>query len=379
MALNSMTPKHTPWENLRGADLSAFAASDSAQKIPQTFVKYLAQHGTTADFYAYINQQSEPLEKCLQVHRYFVRASTQWLIEQLSAPNDPQKVAHTHCLVVHDIISGNCPKKLLAHIDFNKMTPKQHKDLFFRLAANGFYDTIRANRSVFEPLCKNDHTGTFLYALSAGWDVTQCINGPLETPQQRNAYFIACCKGGFLDKAITVGARTPKTIGTAFVGAIARRPSNVSLILNHLYDTYPQTPWHLYCTPSVVRNVLGISVPLAEKLIAHLLEHAPQQFKAGAKNIALSTMIERNIDGLALLMPHLHPKDRIELLIHANEFESAPCIEVIVEALPDIQPQALLNAVGTNCEPLQEVLNHMQARRLRDSTHVTKPTAKRKM
>lgn len=379
MELNSMALKHNHWERLRGADLSAFAASNSVQEISQAFVKHLAQHGTHEDFFSYINQQTNPTDKCFVVHHFFPQAAQAWLIDQLLHAHTVQQTANLHYKITHQIIDDNLPKKMLQHIDFTTMTQVQHKTLFFELISNDFHSLVTENWNVFEKVCAKTPQDCYLYALSYGLDLGDHIAWSAKTAHERDQYFVACCTGGFLDRITQLRATNEAMAVDAFAGVLRHRPANALEILDHVWTSHPSAPWH---TQIFLRPLAKFSLPLAHNLIKYYKITDKHLYNSAALDLLEHAVETKNKELVEFAVPHIKPRDRVEMLVVATATHHRPSIEIILSSFnPHDLPKALHWIPHEQKSMVDEILNQMQSERIKEHllTCVTNTTVKRKM
>lgn len=367
------------WSILRGSELSSFAASTNVQQISQAFVKHLAQHGTTSDFEAYINQQVNPIEKCFAVHYLFPQAAQAWLITQLSTQATAQDTANLHYHITQQIIEKNLPKKMFKYVDFEKMTQVQHKTLFFKLVCNSFQSNVVENWNVFKKVCAKTPKDYYLYALSYGLDLGDHIAWTAQNTYERDQYFVACCSGGFLDRATQMHASNQAMAVDAFAGVLKNRPPKAHEILEYVWVSHPTAPWH---TQILLRPLANFSLPLANKLMEYYKTYDQNMHQDAAMDLIEHAIETKNKDLVKFILPHIKPRDRVEMLVLATTTKHRPSIEVILASFkPQDQPKVLHWIPHEHKFLIQEILNQLQSQRIREHVpnNVTKTATKRKM
>lgn len=366
------------WSILRGEDLSAFAASTNVQEISQSFVRHLAQHGTHDDFAAYINQQTNPIEKCFAVHYLFPAAAQAWLVAQLSTQSTPQSTANLHYHITEKIIGTVLPKKMFNHVDFTKMTEVQHKTLFFRLVCNNVHAKVVENWNVFEKICAKNPKDHYLYALSYGLDLGGHVVWSPKTSHERDQYFVACCTGGFLERVKKLRSTSQTMAVDAFAQTLKNRPPNAHEILEHVWTTHPNAPWH---TQVLLRPLANFSLPLAKRLMEYYKTHDKKLYNSAALDLLEHAIETKNKDVVEFALPHIKPRDRVDMVVLATTIKHRPSIEIILASFKPQDHHKMLHWIPQEHKNMvNEILSQLQAKRIGEQLNsVTKSAIKRKM
>lgn len=371
-------PISMDWSALRGEDLSAFAASTNVQEISQTFVQHLARHGTQQDFAAYINQQANPIEKCFAVHGLFPTAAQAWLIAQLSQQPTVQATANLHYHITQQIVAHNLPKKMFTHVDFAKMTDLQHTMLFFKLVDSGFQSKIVEHWSLFQKICAKSPKRHYLYALSYGLDLGKHIQWSAKTILESAQYFVACCSGGFLERVKKLRSTSQTMAVDAFAQTLKNRPPNAYEILEHVWNTHPNAPWH---TQVLLRPLANFSLTLAKRLMEYYKIHDKHLYNSAALDLLEHAIETKNKDVVEFALPHIKPRDRVDMVVLATTTKHRPTIEIILSSFKPQEHHTVLHWVPQEHKNMvNEILSQMQAKRIEEQLNSgTKSATKRKM
>lgn len=366
------------WGDLKGGDLSAFATSTNVQEISLGFVKHLAQHGTHGDFAAYINQQANPIQKCFAVHGLFPGAAQAWLVAQLSTQQTDLETANLHYKITQQIIGGNLPQKMLEHVDFTKMKDLQHQMLFFKLVSHGFQSTVENNIISFKNLLSKKPKECYLHALSYGWDLRKHIVWSAQTQHERDQYFVACCAGGFFDRATQLRATNEKMAVDAFAGVLKNRPPNAHKILEYLWNTHPNAPWH---TQVLLRPLANFSLSLASQLMEYYKINDKRFYKNASMDLLEHAIETKNKDLVEFALPHMTPSDRVEMLVLATTTKHRPSVEIILASFKPQEHHKVLRWIPHEQKNMvNEILSQLQAKRIEEHLNsVTKSATTRKI
>lgn len=367
------------WDNLVGKELSAFAASANVQQISQAFVKHLAQNGTTSDFEAYINQQVNPIEKCFAVHHLFPSAAQSWLIAQLSAQTTAQDTANLHYHITQQIVDNNLPKKMFKYVDFEKMTQVQHNTLFFKMVSNSVPSKVVENWNVFKKVCAKNPKDYYLYALSYGLDLGDRIAWTANTQHERDQYFVACCSGGFLDRIKHLQTTNQAMAVDAFASVLRNRPPNAHEILDYVWNTHTNAPWH---TNVLLRPLANLSLTLANKLMEYYKIHDKNLYNSAALDLLEHAIETKNKNVVKFALPHILPRDRVDMVVLPATTKHRPSIEIILSSFKPKDHHTVLHWIPhEHKNTVSEILSQLQAQRIEEHlpTVMTKSIKKRKM
>lgn len=318
------------WKHLQGEKLAAFAASPQVLQETPNLIAHIAKHGTVDDFKNVINQYETPVNYCTHVYRRFPHAAEQWLLNALTAEED---TALTHYEVVLGVLANDVPKKFLPHINFTVLSDAQLEYLFFPLLRNDLKEHIIKNWGVFAPLASNPSNVNqkVLEAAAKGWDLAALLNW-VPTSDNRDSYFKCCCQGGLLEQAKrSLAPTTAATIGNAFVETCIQHPKNAEEVLSYLWDTYPNTPWHVF--KNILSRVCTVSPTLTGKMLAHFKTHDPQSLADEARNISCFAAAHGKVDLMHQFLPYVHPTLHHEVVANALECKNKNALNSLL-ALP---------------------------------------------
>lgn len=318
------------WKYLQGDKLAAFAASPKVLQETPNLIAHIAKHGTVDDFNNVINQHQTPVKYCTQVYRRFHQAAEQWLLNALSAEED---TALTHYEVVRGVLSNDVPKKFLPHINFTLLSEDQLENVFLPLLRNDLKEHIIKNWKVFAPVASNTSNSNqkVCEAAAKGWDLAALVNWS-PTSDNRNLYFKCCCQGGLLEQAKrSPNAPTFEVVGRAFIETCIKHPKNAEDVLNYLWNTFPNTPWHVFS--QIMSRVCTVSPTMTEKMITHFETHNAQGLKEEAREISCFAAAHGKVDLMHQFLPYVHPTLHHEVVANAIECKNKDALKSLL-ALP---------------------------------------------
>lgn len=316
------------WKHLQGDKLATFAASPKVLQETPNLIAHIAKHGTVDDFNNVINQHQTPVKYCTHVYRRFPHAAEQWLLNALNAGE-----ALTHYEVVRGVLANDVPKKFLPQINFSVLSDDQLENVFLPLLRHDLKEHIIKNWNVFAPVTRNTSNVNqkVWEAAAKGWDLAALINWS-PTSDNRDVYFKCCCQGGLLEQAKRSPVPTTlATVGHAFIETCMKHPKNAEEVLKYLWDTYPNTSWHVF--DHILSRVCTVSPTLTEKMVAHFKTHDPQSLTDEARNISCFAAAHGKVDLMHQFLPYVHPTLHHEVVANALECKNKNALNSLL-ALP---------------------------------------------
>lgn len=387
-----------PWKKLRGDELSAYAASIQASDQWGDFAKHLAKHGTLQDFNNFVERDRRPLEKCLAVFADHPTAALDWIVQHLqhSTQTDPKLISQTHYTIakfVCDNMSqlGECARAVFQHIDLKKMERVHQRGIIKPLLHSGLHHIIEQDWEMYKPLLDSFTPAQLenhvMFAAYFGFNLHERIHWSPTYYKNTEDLFVACCVGGLLQAAknLHLSEKKHAVIVEAFVKTSNPlnkiRAANCSEVLNHLWDTYPNTPWH---SSLDVWHVLGVCPTLDQKIVGYFQRTAPHALEQHVGVLACKAVEDNNTPLFNVVFPFVPSEDQTEVVARAL-FSRRKAILKTVLALPNGEQvfHQTLNECSLRNETRQWAENFsstLQRRALEKSIKtIDAPQMKRKM
>lgn len=369
------------WDNLTPAQLSEWAANTPVRVADPSFVAHLRHNGTIADFHQYIDRVDNPLSDCVKLHKDFPQAVEDWLrTKLLQNPN----TSPIHRALVEAVVDEFLPSSFLSWVRYPEMSWRDKRIVVHRLAAHRFYDELAAHWDEFVEVFTNPENPAaqddLLAVVSHGFNADQRLNWKPITEKESELYFYVCCVGGFVDRLPHINIQNNDTlILRSFIWTAVHKPPRAAQVLEYLYDNYPLTPWH---SEYVLDKIAALSLPLAERHIAHLQQCNPNMLRQEVVDLACESIEENTPHLLNLALARVHPDDLRDVVFSSLRANQKDCLETIIATrYEDIDLPSLLEWLPPPYAPdVQEVFNKLQSQRLR--AHLQGPiaeSAKRKM
>lgn len=330
------------WSGYRGETLTAFAKSgpkfDTGKEI-QDFASHLEKYGTADDFAAWA--ATDP--------SFWLRYSAMGLLAQCPTVSSPVLI-HTlensldrdlHGTVAHEMlrlapVQEHRPvvQNVLNHVNYSLCSSSVLHSLVHNLMRGRFFDVMEKKWSVFEPTLKQDLQQNILDAARLGWDLRSKIEG---TPSNHSKYFEDCCEGNLLHRVQELAGKPIKTasITRGFYKAAQNHHESV---VRHLWDTYPNTPWHGdQEATSVLTAAIDVSWEMGQKILEHHQRHYPELIFTMRGTLMQQAIRRNNPQLFAFLEPHTNKTEWFSLYKEAVvcEFEKAV---VMLLRRPDSHP-----------------------------------------
>lgn len=387
-----------PWKHLRGEELSAYAASMHAADQWGAFAKHLAAHGTVQDFHHFVERDSKPVEKCLEVFSSNPVAALDWIKKYLNTPqSDPHNLSRAHLFVgkfVCDHLSGfKDPKSahaIFEHIDFAAMTKFHKIELFKPLVCGGLHFVIEKNWDTYKPLMeglmKSKLANYVTFSAFFGFNLHDRINWRPSHYQNKHDLFVSCCIGGLVDglKYISVSEEKHLLLIDAFCKTVnpvhRERSENFERVLNHLWDTYPNTPWHQ--EGRVLQAIRHTSPQLAQKIVHYFQHNAPHTLHIQANIIARKSLADKNKELFKIVAPFVGQDSLPEVVESVICYRQKFAVKTIV-SLPNgdqIFAKMMTSYKGEDRQWAEHAYNTLQASRLKKTLTIEGvSSAKRKI
>lgn len=366
------------WINLRGTELAAFAASSQVLKEGEIFIGHLEKYGTPTDFNNAINQHEQPLAHCIKVYERFPQAAEQWLVNELKqyAFNNHTDTDSVYSLVVRAVTFNTVSPKILQHVRFNYMSVEGLEAVFPSLLQCNLKAIVEENWDAFKKIMHENSAAKVMEAAAVGLDLAAKLNWH-PTPTNQDEYFVCCCKGGLLEQIKNLKITNPKTICDAFVASAIVKPANAPEVLNYLWDTYPNTPWH---ERNILQWMYTVCTPLTHKVMAHAQTHAPAAFGEMAYNIACNAALRKQTQYVKLFIPHVHPSLHCDVAETAVHKKDKPTLRAIMQTQGvNICPHTLMDRMPDRVVWLERFFNDEQAKVLQKNIAGSTISRKRKM
>ena len=355
----------TEWSELRGTELSAFAASPAAKNKRSEFVRHLRAYGSQTDFDNFINQQNKPVEKCVEWYSSHPTAAHQWLLTALRcAPNQGKThflVAFCACTHHQNIKKINAPlEELINSVDFSTIDSDNLGVLLPHLLTAGLRDVVEKNWTLYEPLVRQNLEPNIVLFASFGWDLQAKIAWSPSTVAWAQRYFIQCCAGGLLHRVKQNPMEPTQTqvLLHAFYHA-ARNAPHTNAVLQYLWDTYPVTPW--YKVDRAVRWAHKFPPTLGHDFVQQV-KTAPKGEEMLAAAVA-QCVSSKDTETIAYLFPYVDPRMHHRLVGMVAESRNTTVLQQIL-AHPKGEKQFLQGvknlspAYKTRAEDMRVVLQH---------------------
>lgn len=300
------------WGKLRGTMLSDYVGGPLETYGSSTFAWHLKNHGTQQDFSTWIEKHPKPFMTACEMFLHAEDFAKNWLIECLDGTFDSDvhhkiltNLAHSSKFT-HGVSPQACD--VLNHIKYDRIKSEDLASTLQVLLQAKAVDLLEKNWSVFEPVAIPLAPKLLIYAASFGWDMKDKLNVEPSNPTQ---YFVLCCTGGLLHrvKEYAVDASEVDAIHQAFVQTTLCQhdPRKMNDVLHHLWDTYPNQPWHL--KEENAAAFLHADPALVQKMAEHHHMHAPEAFKKHAEGFACHAIYEKKHKLLDVLFPYIDPTD----------------------------------------------------------------------
>lgn len=274
------------WKNLRGDELIAFAAS--ASDCNGAFVHHLARYAPEADFFNFIDKHAISINECWNAVCFNPLLTKSWLTKILSNIASASSVytidetLSTFGGMMRSSVRNIC-SEVFVTTDFSAMPVAFNTGLFPVLLHSQMHEIVEKHWSVFEKVVKKNVAKNVVLAAENGMDLQQRFSWAPKNDKQKDAYFVACCRGGLIDRVVDLNCDANKTsvLLEAMEYSVTKR---LDKIVNHLLDTYPNTPWH---TCSSILSSAAILPPyVAEKIFNHFQQHDPVYFEKKVVDLA---------------------------------------------------------------------------------------------
>lgn len=386
-----------PWKRLRGEELSAYAASIHAADQWGDFAKHLATHGTVEDFHHFVERDCKPVEKCLEVFSSNPLAALDWIQKYLTTPqSDVYNLSQSHLFVGKYVcehmssFENKTADAIFEHINFETMTKLHKVELFKPLISSGMHHIVEKHWGAYKPLIENLMKGKLesfvTFSAFFGFNLHDRINWRPNPGQHKHDLFVACCIGGLVDglKYISPSEKKHVLIIDAFCKAIdpihRERSEKFETILNHLWDHYPNTPWH--DDHRVLYAIRHTSPQLEQKILNHFQQKANYILRHHAAAIVLQAITHKNkslVNTLLPLMDQQHFSEVIDCIILRRQKYA---VETVL-SLPNgdqVFRDHLSAYKGENLQWGEHTYNTLQASRLKKTLKTQNaPAPKRKM
>ena len=296
------------WNKLKGADLSAFAASDAAHDTDGSFLLYLSKHGTMSDIHAYINTAHDPVEECIDVFPFSPHAAQQWFINTLNNAPDASttfKIAlHTFENIPFLLLNKIDHAPLLECIDFSNIPPDRYETMFRLLANAGEFDLLRTHWNTYKTAIENNPEDNVIYAAEYCLDIRTRLPWSPQNSDQLQRYFTACCAGGLIERAkeCKIESSNKKLLRDTLLLVCLRNPYNDEA-LHYLLDEYPKSQW--FKEDWILNATAKVSSSVRQKIIQHFHHHAPTFFNNNVVGMIHMAVQEKNKAVFDDLFPYL--------------------------------------------------------------------------
>lgn len=353
------------WKNLRGCELSAFAASSVAKNKRSEFVRHLRVHGSQTDFDNFINQQNRPVEKCFELYSSHPGAAHQWLLNALRCATNRGRthflVAFCACTHHQNLKKINAPiEGLIDGVDFSTIDSDNLGVLLPHLLTAGLRDVVEKNWTLYEPLVRQNLEPNIVLFASFGWDLQAKIAWSPSTVAWAQRYFIQCCAGGLLHRVKQNPMEPTQTqvLLHAFYHA-ARNAPHTNAVLQYLWDTYPVTPW--YKVDRAVRWAHKFPPTLGHDFVQQV-KTAPKGEEMLAAAVA-QCVSSKDTETIAYLFPYVDPRMHHRLVGMVAESRNTTVLQQILDH-PKGEKQFLQGvknlspAYKTRAEDMRVVLQH---------------------
>lgn len=376
------------WKELRGEELSAYAASPASKNQRGAFVRHLRKYGSPADFNNFIVQKHQPIEKCVEFYADFPRAAQAWLLDALSNTADK---AHTHYLTAYFVLSHiknlsqfRTPlEEVIKNIQLDNVDVSDHKILLPFWITKGYKNVVKNHWDIYESILRDDlalHPKSSKMYTSEGVDLEADIAWKPKTEEQYLEHFISCCSGGLLHRVQQYPVAQKQTGALLQAFYLAAFKSHGS-VLEHLWETYPSTPWHK--AESVLRVIDKLSPSMAEKLLKHMRDESPR-FDEQIFLALNGSIVDKQEKAIELLFTHLKPIHHHKILPLLVSKKRTKLFEHILNhPHGDQQFSKALDIMNSECiVRAHSMRNALQNRLLREQTKdykKEKSVSKRKM
>ena len=315
------------WSGYRGEALTAFATScpKFEPQEQKDFAVHLEQHGTAEDFAAWAAADPSFWSRynALGLFAHCPTVSSPVLIQTLKNSLD----SDLHKATVYELLllkpeSAPLVQNVLPHINYSLFSSSDLSHLLYYMMGARFCDVLDTHWSVFKPIIEQRLQQNIVDAARVGWDLRSKIE---VTPSNPSKYFEACCEGNLLHR-IQELAGTPIKTASITRGFYKAAKNNHENVVRHVWDTYPNTPWHGdQKSTSVLTAVPYVSWEIAQKILDHCLHHDPEQLSEIRDTLLHLAIGQKNTPLFAFLEPYAYNTELYPLYKEAVvcEFEEA--------------------------------------------------------
>lgn len=372
--MDNITIMKPLWTNLRGADLSAYAASPNSKNQKGAFVRHVRKHGSPTDFNNFIAQKYQPIEKCVEYYADFPQAAHNWLINNLNASANK---GNTHYLTAYFVLSNISNmqhvkeplEEIINRIQLDTIDVHDHKILLPLWISNGFKNVVKTHWSIYEQLVRDDLVANPMASImytAEGMDLEAEVGWVPQSTQQYLEHFISCCSGGLLHrvKQYPIAQNQTGALLHAFYLAALKSHSSV---MEYLWDTHPTAPW--YKAESVLMGIDKLSPHMADKFMQYMKTNSPR-FNQQIFLALNSSIVRKRKKAVELLFAHMPPSLYHQILPAVVVSKNTKMFEHILSH-PDGEKQFLKALGGMTDEHTaraHSMRNAVQHRLLNDHT-----------
>lgn len=371
------------WSQLRGEELSAFAASPAAKDEGEDFAAHLENYGSEQDFYNVIEQFEKPLIQCFNVFYAHPTAASNWLSNKLATSSSSTDHFNAAMRIAHDALylrsSSAKMVDILDFVDHHKVLPEHRSILFESLVRGHLFDALQKHWDVYQPTAQKNAKEYVLLAATHGWDLRSHLNWSPK-PHEIDEYFQACCEGGLLECAQQWNITDHNTLTESFASTAVRSFPPAHDVLNYLWDNHPNTRWE--SNKDVLKAIVYMPPDLAQKVVDHHHQCAPQKMEKEAVWLTSYAIEENNSVLFDCVFPHLNPKDHYKAMATAIGYRKKVWLKTLLQK-PNAQKnfhKALKASDASHQQWAAEVYANMQNTTLRKQLkNIPAAVVKRKM
>ena len=275
------------WKNLRGEELVLFAQNQSTSP-GAAFISHLARYAPEADFFDFIDKHAISINECWNAVYFNPLLTKSWLTKTLNNIASTSSVytiddtLNILGIVMQSSVHNICSEVFL-ETDLSAMPVAFNTRLLSVLLRSQMHEIVEKHWSVFEKVVKKNVAKNVVLAAQNGIDLQQRFSWAPKNDKQKDEYFIACCRGGLIERVVDLNCDANKTsiLLEAMQYSATKRQDKM---VEHLLDTYPNTPWHT--NPSILSSVVKLPSYVSEKILNHFQQHDPVYFDKKVADLA---------------------------------------------------------------------------------------------